>query len=368
MKKRFVVLIEDDFEVMGNGLGNVADLQYLPGLALMNIASKHDAKLTFMVDVAHQMVLAKHTDHRSVRLQKELWDQSVLMMKERGFDVQLHLHPQWLDAEYKDGFFYLSDNWNLGCYKPDQQESLIASAVEYLKRLLQPEFPEYTVQAFKAGSWGLQPSSQSLLTALQNNGVKIVMGARDGLTIPGASIEYGNLEEKYLPYHPDFHDVTKKSSSDKGIVMLPLQPYQPGLVTFSKLILDHVRSKFNRRDSPQYRYEIPIPKAIRNLSPLADKTLFKLSMHPYSTHLKIGNQPFSYLKESFDTVVARLSDLEGERIPIVIESHTKQFPGYYDHIDRFFGYINEKYGDEVEFGDMAGFAQELENTPALVRA
>ena len=41
MKKKFLILIEDDFEIMGNGLGNVAELQYLPALTLMNIAKKY---------------------------------------------------------------------------------------------------------------------------------------------------------------------------------------------------------------------------------------------------------------------------------------------------------------------------------------
>ena len=36
MNKKFVVLIEDDFEVMGNGLGTVEDLQYLPALSFMD--------------------------------------------------------------------------------------------------------------------------------------------------------------------------------------------------------------------------------------------------------------------------------------------------------------------------------------------
>ena len=40
MKKRFNILIEDDWEVMGNGLGNVAQLQYLPSLFFMKLA-KH---------------------------------------------------------------------------------------------------------------------------------------------------------------------------------------------------------------------------------------------------------------------------------------------------------------------------------------
>lgn len=92
MKKKFVILIEDDFEIMGNGIGNVAELQYLPALALMNIAEKYNAKITFMVDVAHQLALKRNGAVPDIRIQTRLWDETVLLMKERGFDVQLHLH------------------------------------------------------------------------------------------------------------------------------------------------------------------------------------------------------------------------------------------------------------------------------------
>jgi hypothetical protein len=54
-----------------------------------------------------------------------------------------------------------------------------------------------------------------------------------------------------------------------------------------------------------------------------------------------------------------LRPFEDERIPIVIESHTKQYHGYYEHVDRFLDYINEKYNDEVEFGDMISYSKEL---------
>ena len=185
------------------------------------------------------------------------------------------------------------------------------------------------------------------------------MGVRDGLTITGNSVDYKNLEEKYLPYHPDFDDVTKKSTSENEIFMLPLQPYEPGLLTFSKLLLDRAKDKLQSRMPMNCQYDRPIPEAIRELNPETGRNMFHISLRPYRTHLKIGNQPFSYLKNSFDTVLKRLRKLEEERIPIVIESHTKQYDGYYEHIDRFLGYINEKYKDEVEFGDMASYSKEL---------
>jgi len=48
LMKKFVILVEDDFEIMGNGQGNVADLQYLPAISLMNIANKYNWVCTLL--------------------------------------------------------------------------------------------------------------------------------------------------------------------------------------------------------------------------------------------------------------------------------------------------------------------------------
>ena len=44
--KKFFLIIEDDFELMGNGLGNVASHQYLPTLFLLKVANNLGLKLT----------------------------------------------------------------------------------------------------------------------------------------------------------------------------------------------------------------------------------------------------------------------------------------------------------------------------------
>jgi hypothetical protein len=367
MKKKFLILIEDDFEIMGNGLGNVAELQYLPALAFMNIAAKHHANLTFMVEVAHQLALEKNVGKSEIRIQKNLWDETVLLMKERGFDVQLHLHAQWINASYRDGFFFIDGSWNIGCRNPAEQNLLIAESVAYLKDLLQPNYPDYHVCAFKAGSWGLQPSS-NLLTQLRNNGISIILGVVNDLKIPGASINYTGLEEKYLPYHPDIDDITKVSTEDTSLVVLPLQPYAPDVFTLTKFILDRTINLLRRKNIMEYYYGTPIPDEILKFPPLTNNSNIKLSIHPYQTHLKIGNQPFSFLQASFDATINRLRRFDIERIPVIIECHSKQFINYYAHIDRFIGYIAEKYESEAEFGTLSSYFKEMEENPKLVRS
>jgi len=360
MKKNFLILIEDDFEIMGNGLGNVAEYQYLPALSLMNIAEKHNVKLTFMVDVAQQLTFNKYQNNPNIRIQKCLWDKTVLLMKERGFDVQLHLHPQWLNASYKDGFFYLSDNWNIGTYESSIQKNLLTESINYLQSLLKSVCPEYKVIAFKAGSLGLQPS-ESLLKEFNRLGIKIVIGVREGLKIPGLSIDYTNLEEKILPYHPEISDITKVSSKRNNLVVIPLQPYSPDIFTLFKLVVYILSSKLRYKDNTSFYYKNTQPNAIINQNPESGIKFLKLSLWPYQTHLKMGNQPFSYLKQSFDSTIKKLRKIDTDRIPIVIESHTKQHSNHYDQINRFITYISEKYESEVEFGDISTYVAEIEN-------
>ncbi|OEU66803.1 MAG: hypothetical protein BA863_07035 [Desulfovibrio sp. S3730MH75] len=372
MKKKFLVLIEDDFEIMGNGLGNVADLQYLPALSLMNIADKYGAKLTFMVDVAHQLTMRKNLNHSEVRIQSQLWDETVLLMAERGFDVQLHLHSQWVNSVYKDGFHHLTDVWNIGRLRPEEQTELVNEGVQYLETLLRPAYPShparpaYKVCAFKAGSWGLQPS-EHILSVLEKAGINIIMGMRDGIKIEGQFVDYSGMEEKDLPYYGSRKDITKVATDRNCPVVISLQSYSPDLLIFSKYILNHALERMRCKRGFSLTNGRPVPAEIKGLKPLSGKNDFSLGLRPYRTHLKIGSQPFSYLKKSFDEVIERLRRYELERIPILIESHTKQYTNYYQDIERFIAYIVEKYESEAEFGDLSGYDRELQKNPNLAR-
>ncbi len=362
MNKKFVVLIEDDFEVMGNGLGNVEDLQYLPALSFMNIAQNYDAKITFMVDVAHQLQLKAHSKIPELEIQSNLWEKTILMMKEKGHDVQLHLHPQWINAKYKNGFFYLNENWNIGRCTNEEQSQLISESIKYLESLICPYYSNYSVIAFKAGSWGLQPS-ENLFHELENNGISIVLGARDNLKIDEQGLNYSGMEEKSMPYYPDYKDITKISNTKSGVVMIPLQSYSPDLITLSKYIFSKIKNKLFKDKFHLKTYNAP--DEIINLRPLKGTNSINFGFRPYQTHLKIGDTPFSYLKNSFDKVVKDLSKIDSERIPIVIESHTKQFHNHYEDIENFIAYINKEYSSIVEFGDLTSFQKEIAENPNL---
>lgn len=367
MAKKFCILLEDDWEVMGNGLGNVAQLQYLPSLFLMKTLRKLGANMTFMVDVVHQLrYFSPDIKDRNLLLQRRLWEENVLLMKDYGFDVQLHLHPQWFRARQEGEHFLLSNNWNIGRYQPEDQAAIVGEGIDYLEQLVRQVDPSYKTIAFKGGSWGLQPS-ETLFASLAAKGVRIVMGVRNGLKLPKSGTDYTNTEERVMPYYPDYRDIRKVATAPQEIVIIPQPEYAPSLIPMMALGWDMVKQKLLGRDDTAHYYGEPIPATIRQLSPLLEEKKFTLSLHPYKTHLKIGNQPYTYLKASIDTIIARLKDAPEARIPLVMESHTKNYLLHYGPIERFLDYVMNRYGNLVEFGTLSGFLQELQQQPEMIR-
>jgi len=348
---RFLILIEDDFELMGDGSGDVAALQQRPAQALMDAAGECGATLTFMVDVAQQLAFYRHEDPW-LRGQRQLWDDTVRQMLQRGFDVQLHLHPQWLGARFRDGVFVLDERWNLGTYAPAEQRQLVDEAIRYLVKLLKPIEPSYRVVAFKAGSWGLQPSAP-LLETLAGAGIRVVMGVREGMRIPGLGVDYTHLNEPRLPYHPDLSDVTRRAVRSNPLVVLPLQPYAPAPLALAELAAGTMARGLRRTTGRGW------------VDPEAGKRRFVLSHRPYRTHLKLGEQPFSYLRRSFDQTLERLSGLDQDRIPVVIESHTKQLGDQGDTAHRFLAYVAGR--PDVEFGTLSSYVTELDRGEGIVQ-
>jgi hypothetical protein len=357
--KKFFLIIEDDFELMGNGLGNVASHQYLPTLFLIKVANNLGLKLTFMVDVAQQLVFDEyqHLD-ANLKTQKDLWDETVRQIKLNGHDVQLHLHAQWLNCEYKNGYFFLDKNWSIARVEQQTRKILIKDSIDYLTNLLKPIDPDYKVNSFKAGSWALQPSEE-LFADFSEAGIKVVMGVRKDMNVSGLGVNYENLDEDTLPYFPDHSDI-RKIGKKGDLMILPLSYVYPGW----KDMFDLGRTLYNdkkvnkRMLSPLL--ENSVPKDIRKNSPTGEKVRFRIKRNPYLTHLKIGGaRSTSYYKNTFDKTINRLRKKEGNGIPVVIESHTKNFLNNYKDIDQFLDYMVKKYSHEIEFVTMSEYIKKV---------
>ena len=105
----------------------------------------------------------------------------------RGHDVQLHLHPHWIDTTYSNGKFYPSQKYSLNDYRdnayPNDISGIVEQGVNFLNNICKPVNEDYRCIAFRAGGYNLSPSTARILNALWENGIRIESSIAKGLSI-----------------------------------------------------------------------------------------------------------------------------------------------------------------------------------------
>tara|TARA_X000000368_G_C23054802_1_gene723327 strand:+ start:2781 stop:3911 length:1131 start_codon:yes stop_codon:yes gene_type:complete len=349
--KKILISIHDDWELLGNGLGNVASHQYLPSLFLMKLADKYGFKPTFMVDTAQAIAYEKYAEKcQNIATQFSLWKKNIQLMKLNGHDVQLHIHPQWLYSDYNNNYFTVDNRYNIGLYSKDEQEYLISAGIKLLKDLLVDIDSKYKTIAFKAGGWGLQPS-ESLMKIFDKNGISIVLGPRKKLIRKSLNIDYSKLEEDTFPYYPNINNIVQIGPKSNTII-LPLTYVKIDLYNQIRLIKDSLYSTYNQKYNDQYlNYSSP-PKNISNKNHYSFISRFqemKLYKNKYYSHLKIGGKSYKFMINCFEQAINRYIKQGLYNVPMIIESHTKNYFGRYNDLDMFFKFILDKYSHKIEF-------------------
>ena len=108
--KKIKIVISGDYEIFGNGTGDVMNCMIKPTYGLLKICEKHGAKYTIFMEMGEYWAFKKYAKELEKDLgyvPHEAIERQLKDAIKRGHDVQLHLHPQWLGAEYQNG------EWNL---------------------------------------------------------------------------------------------------------------------------------------------------------------------------------------------------------------------------------------------------------------
>ncbi len=148
------IVLSLDYEIyFGRHTGSVERSLMAPTRALLALAARYRVPLVFFVDVLYLQALQRAALTQAgpredlARIQRQLAD-----CVAGGHELQLHLHPHWVDARWSDSGWQMDlRRYRLHDFAPDQIQGLVQRGVETLRC--------YTdrVSAFRAGGWCLQP-------------------------------------------------------------------------------------------------------------------------------------------------------------------------------------------------------------------
>jgi hypothetical protein len=164
-KNMFALIPTVDYELPAHSEADVLRYIIQPTNALLDICQTYGAKLTTMLEIGELWAFENaenvgFKEHLGYDPAEKIRHQLVDAIQ-RGHDVQLHLHPQWLGAKWTQDAWQLDySKYQLTALDYDEMVDVLRSGKEYLESLLGPHSDNYSCIGFPAGNWNTQPSSK----------------------------------------------------------------------------------------------------------------------------------------------------------------------------------------------------------------
>src|ERR1043165_7077954 len=97
------LVLTDDWELRGDGSGEMRRMQFSTIRELTSIYNEFGLKGTFMVETMQQLYHRRlGPQHPELAALAEEWDAIVRSVYLQGHDIQLHVHPQWQGATFRN--------------------------------------------------------------------------------------------------------------------------------------------------------------------------------------------------------------------------------------------------------------------------
>jgi len=308
-----------DYEIYGQGYGNLKELVYEPSERLLEIFSKHGQEIVFFIEVAELETIEKIHADQNIRLVKN----QIIEIKRLGLELGLHIHPQWYGARLGPDKWILNfDQYNLCLLPVDRIHEIINRALNYLRYLTDDS--TFTPLSFRAGNWLMTPTER-IGQVLADAELKI-----DSSVYKGGYQHLFGLDYRRAPQHLYYW----KFSDDVNI------PDDNGILTeipIYTMMVPIWRFMTKRRLTLEKKVtEEPLIFKKRLTSRWRDFLRFYVPLKFDFCRLSLNE-----LKSMVHEVIKRDIESPPAYKPIVLIGHTKDDPDY-QTIESFLIYLKEK--------------------------
>ncbi len=361
--------LTDDWELRGNGSGNIEQIQFRALRELIDLYDSHGVKSTFNAEVMQQLTFRNLQDnHPQLKPLADSWDEHVRLAYSRGHDVQLHIHPQWSRFRFENNQWSLSGDWSLLNYQPEASYAMLSAAKEYLEALLKPLAPNYRCVSFRSGSSAIAPSP-FVLGQLAQLGIVFDMSIIQGLRVNtrNLQLDYTNCDEGFLPYYPELNDARKLSRRSERIVCVPIFSFDLSRRRCLAEVLAKVKAKALSRNSQKQDSYASQEWDDVGRSSLPAKVYDKVvqpCLNGKHIVADIGRLNFPSLREMLKAIREAARKSKQPEAWVILTNHSKYISDF-SPIDRFLTEAR-KY-DDISFVTLSTIAEQIRAGRVKVR-
>jgi hypothetical protein len=275
------------------------------------------------VEVAELATIDAHETDPAIGLVK----QQIAQLHKEGFEIGLHLHPQWFNARRENGSWALDySEYNLCTLKRERIEWIIQSSLEYLRGVLND--PGFTPTSFRAGNWLFQPTHPAA-AVLAKRGFRV-----------DSSVFKGGLQHRHnLDYRPAVkNDYYWKFQEDVNVEdpegrLLEIPTYT-SLVPFWRMLTG--KRLASQQKSQGSTNKVAPPSLRQRVSRFRDLLRFR-----YPLKFDFCRMTFDELRTSLDAVIRDDQNSPAALKPMVAIGHTKDLDDW-ETVVKFLSYLQDK--------------------------
>ena len=367
MQPTIYLALTHDWELRGDGSGDIEKIQFAPLRRLLAIYAKWNVRTTILPDVMQQ--LAFRREEKSLPELKPLadsWDQHLRDALLQHHDIQLHLHPQWLNAKYQEGRWLPNGDWSILNYARDAAYAMLAGGKQYLETLLQPIDSSYRCLAFRAGALAAAPS-EHLFESLAGLGIELDVSIAGGVFVDSheLQLDYRHCEETFLPFYPRMEDARKVSDKPGSIVCVPLNHFYGSRRAVTRQNISLARQQMNRASTGQAaQARVDSKSNPGSRIGLAFEKLIMPAIKRKHFVSDTGRLNYPLMREMLASIRERARASGLPQLPVVLTNHPKDIRDF-PAIERFVGEAAQ--AEDIRFITLSEMAGKLRNGEFQVR-
>ena len=219
---RVRLILSYDHELSLGGTDSFSYNLFDPTDELLRVASELDVPVALFTDV----LCAERYRTWDREGFFEPYRQQLGRALQGGHDVQLHIHPHWVDSTCEGGVYRPSAHFALSDFEhappPNDIAGIVGRAYDLLTVLCSEYDPQYRCIAYRAGGHNLSPATATILSSLYTKGVRI-----DSSIVKGFRFSSGisTVDMTDMPAAPNWTiplDGPLNAAGDVGLYEVPV--------------------------------------------------------------------------------------------------------------------------------------------------